>query len=53
MPIKFSRLLGLFSCDSCDQVFAQGVRRVYRVGWADNCFGCFERWLRRKGLIPK
>ena len=29
----------------------QGVRRVYFIGWADNCFDCFNGWLQRQRLI--
>ena len=50
MPKKICPIRERFQCTDCGKMHRQGVRRVYFIGWSDNCFDCFAAWLDRKRL---
>ena len=51
MPKKISPISERFKCSDCGELYDQGVRRVYGIGWDDNCFDCFNGWLQRQRLV--
>lgn len=53
MPKKISPIRERFQCTDCGKMHDEGVRRVYGIGWDDNCLDCFLGWVRRRLVVTR